>query len=595
VLDTDGQSRALLEAAGSVDQNNTYVFEVSAQATIESVAKSLSYWSTGNGDDTMVSLWNPADEAQDFLFTLDFAGGDGHYSVPVHLEGRESRDFNISEIIHKGTPDAAGNVIPASIHEGRAEIMGSQGENQHILIAMDSGVYNVQKATCGNTYCKTCQGAEDSWVYEDSFSLTPYRTSQFTFTIQYKSGTTYDYTSTASWSSSNNSVASISGGSASPAGVGSVSFDAFASDVPDYSDDCYSANPDAVCPAVTGQSAGGSGNVGDQTPVITGIDPSDWDAGTTTAVTISGEYFGTNAPTLGFSPGSGISYSLASYNDTQIVASITVASGTPNEDVDVTVTSNGYNGSGFQSGGGSQSRTSAPSNVSVHAPLNSPEITVIAWVNGTEITLPTGENSNLQGDLNSSASCALDVVAWVIGKAKDIITSADRAYASAFLLQHSGNSAPPNSINPVAQLNAGNYRMINDFGNGKGFYKLGTTPNPCAGGIIPSFSAPGQPSQYMGYTNVSPSGETYQIAEGRLGSVGQAVNQTVNGLSTPWIWSAIEFSSSGTPTYSNVAEFPTYSIYANGILVYTYQPTTAATTDFIGRSSSYQLTPSQIQ
>jgi hypothetical protein len=28
----------------------------------DSVAKNISYWSTANGDDTMITLWNPADE-----------------------------------------------------------------------------------------------------------------------------------------------------------------------------------------------------------------------------------------------------------------------------------------------------------------------------------------------------------------------------------------------------------------------------------------------------------------------------------------------------------------------------------------------------
>ena len=87
------------------------------------------------------------------------------------------------------------------------------------------------------------------------------------------------------------------------------------------------------------------------------------------------------------------SYSLVSYNDTQIVANIMVASGTPTEDVDVSVTNNGYGGLGFQSGGGVVSPTSAPVYATVHAPINSPEVSVIAWVNGAAPDLnplPTG-------------------------------------------------------------------------------------------------------------------------------------------------------------------------------------------------------------
>jgi hypothetical protein len=67
-------SELLIESSG-VDQNDTYVFEVVPQAMGESMAKSLSYWITGKGDDTMITIWNPADEAQDFGFTLYFSGG----------------------------------------------------------------------------------------------------------------------------------------------------------------------------------------------------------------------------------------------------------------------------------------------------------------------------------------------------------------------------------------------------------------------------------------------------------------------------------------------------------------------------------------
>src|SRR5262249_518396 len=84
-----GNASGLLLAAGSVDQTNTYVLEVAPQGVVESAGKSMSYWSTANGDDTMVTVWNPADEAQDFVFRLIFSGG--HYGLPIHLEARATR------------------------------------------------------------------------------------------------------------------------------------------------------------------------------------------------------------------------------------------------------------------------------------------------------------------------------------------------------------------------------------------------------------------------------------------------------------------------------------------------------------------------
>ncbi len=137
VLDVQGPRFAFLAASGSVDKKSTYVFGVSPQAIIESVAKSLSYWSTANGDDTLVTLWNPADEAQDFLFTLFFTGA--QYALPLHLEPKATRSFNLSEIISNQIPDAQGRTVPASVHEGSAILSGPQGENEHILVAFDAG------------------------------------------------------------------------------------------------------------------------------------------------------------------------------------------------------------------------------------------------------------------------------------------------------------------------------------------------------------------------------------------------------------------------------------------------------------------------
>ena len=97
----------------------------------------------------------------------------------------------------------------------------------------------------------------------------------------------------------------------------------------------------------------------------------------------------------------------------------------------------------------------------------------------------------------------------------------------------------------------------------------------------------------MGASGTSPSGEVYQLAEGRIGTVGQLGSETINGGRTvPWIWSVIEFNSSGTPTYDDVGMFPTYSVYVNGEIVITYPQSTVAA--FIANNQTYQLEPSQI-
>jgi hypothetical protein len=209
VFDFQGSDGALLMAGGSVDQKNTYVFEARPQVVSESAARGLSYWSTANGDDTMINLWNPADEAQDLVLTLFFSGG--HYKYPLHLEPKAAQMLNVSEIIQNQIPDDEGNLIPPSVRDGSAEIAGSQGEYQRILMAIDAGIYNVQKATC-TPICITCSGAVEGFIDANPFAVGVGGTTQETFTVQYKSGTQYNLTASASWGSFNGSVATVAAG-----------------------------------------------------------------------------------------------------------------------------------------------------------------------------------------------------------------------------------------------------------------------------------------------------------------------------------------------------------------------------------------------
>ncbi len=204
----------LVMSSGSVDQTNNYVFEVGARGAAEGGGKSLQYWSTGNGDDTMVTMWNPADEAQDFVFTLFFAGG--HYALPIHLEPRATRGFNVSEIIQNQVPDAEGTLIPVSVHEGSANISGSLAENQHILVTLEAGIYNVRKATCGQV-CQTCNGVTEAAVLANPFGMAVRGTYGLNLMGTYNTGG--QYALSASWSSSKTSVATVGATSGMVTGV----------------------------------------------------------------------------------------------------------------------------------------------------------------------------------------------------------------------------------------------------------------------------------------------------------------------------------------------------------------------------------------
>jgi uncharacterized protein YjdB len=212
VFDVQENADGLLLAGGSVDQTSNYVFAITPHGITESGARSLSYWSTANGDDTMVTLWNPADEVQDFLFTVAFSGG--QYQLPIHLEPRATRIFNMSEVGQ--IPDAEGNVIPGGIHEGGAKISGTQGDNESILVAMDAGTYNVRKATCGQ-FCHGCLGEVSHTITPSTFSVAVAGQQQLNFYAVYNNG--QHYADAGTWSTSDGSIATVDQNSGLVTGV----------------------------------------------------------------------------------------------------------------------------------------------------------------------------------------------------------------------------------------------------------------------------------------------------------------------------------------------------------------------------------------
>ena len=206
---------------------------------------------------------NPADEPQDFVFTLFYTGG--HYGYPIHLAARATQTFNISEIQHSQIPDAEGNVVPAGVQEGSAEVSGSQGENEHILVALEAGIYNVQKATCNNP-CVTCDGLTSTSVIDNPFALAVAANHQLTFVVQYNTGAQYNRTSNANWSSTNTGVATVSTGLVHGVSVGSVT----ANVVSTTGDPVYGTACNVSCPfAVAYPGGSGPGNVTLPTATIT--------------------------------------------------------------------------------------------------------------------------------------------------------------------------------------------------------------------------------------------------------------------------------------------------------------------------------------
>src|SRR5206468_12955546 len=128
-----------------------------------------------------------------------------HDALPIWP--RATHMFNISEIVHSQLPDVEDNVIPVGITEGSAELMGAQGEVDSMLVAMDAGIYNVRKATCGTYSCETCNGVTDASVNPSSFTVAVGGTKQLDFIETWNSGQQYHG---GDWTSYNPSVATVS-------------------------------------------------------------------------------------------------------------------------------------------------------------------------------------------------------------------------------------------------------------------------------------------------------------------------------------------------------------------------------------------------
>jgi hypothetical protein len=252
VFDVEG---SVLMASGSVDQKNTYVFEVMPTSVKESASKGIGYWSTKNGDDTMTTLWNPADEAQDLVFTLFVSGG--HYDLPVHLGPRATRMFNISEIIQNQIPDKDGNLIPPTVHEGSAKISGMHAENEHILVALDVGVYNVRKATCAYG-CVNCNGMV-TYIIPGPGPVPVGGSVQAVFTATWNTGRVWDLSGISTWTSSNTKIATVSKGLTHGVSPGAVTVNGEDASEPWAGQSCGA--PPAACPVDAGVGGGGGGPV----------------------------------------------------------------------------------------------------------------------------------------------------------------------------------------------------------------------------------------------------------------------------------------------------------------------------------------------
>jgi hypothetical protein len=213
------------------------------------------------------------------------------------------------------------------------------------------------------------------------------------------------------------------------------------------------------------------------------------------------------------------------------------------------------------------------------------DVVIIGWIDESLIPLPAGANPGLVTQLNRPSACVLTVLTWYLGVPAGIQGDIDRRYANAFLIKRSGNVRPPSTINADAFVGDRHaYKLMNRL---KAFFRVengkvvddiyletvaevGLTGDPCG---LPSMMTDlvgvgeGQRHPFNGRRGKT-SQETgvYQLNQARIGIAAQTVFNVLNGHSTPWIWSTVEFDTLGRLVFEDRHHqvFPTYTVYENG-------------------------------
>jgi len=204
---------------------------------------------------------------------------------------------------------------------GSAELAGSQGEQQQILVSLDVATYNVRKATCG-TVCWECDGAVDSSVFLSPFAVAVSGTAKETFYLTYNTGGQYDYSPSATWSSSSTSTATVNG-TGVVSGVRVGSFNLYAS-IYDFTEGVgwYCTDMYFYCP--TSNFSSGSGG----STVSLSCSPSSVVRGGTVTCTVSNAPSGTTYSAWQFTDGSKNTVSRGGNNNVRSWSGVMVTSGT---------------------------------------------------------------------------------------------------------------------------------------------------------------------------------------------------------------------------------------------------------------------------
>jgi hypothetical protein len=209
----------LVVATGSTDQTANYVFEVLPRVVATTKSLQDLFWRVGSGYDTMTTLWNSGETAEDLLITFSFAGGKGHYKLPVHLAPGASAAIDMADLISEAKPDLEGNLIPLGTSAGGMIVSGPSDLLDDINVNLSGGVFSVTGATCVPV-CYSCgPGLE-------SFDLSVPSGTQMGATVTTSNGTQFAEAGRTKWGSQNTAIATVaSGGVLAPIAAGTVTID----------------------------------------------------------------------------------------------------------------------------------------------------------------------------------------------------------------------------------------------------------------------------------------------------------------------------------------------------------------------------------
>ena len=185
-----GHDGDLQMATGSVDQTQSYVFEVAPSQQVDSASRTLCFWSIEGDNNSSITVWNYKTTAQDLVLTLYYFGG--HYVIPIHLGPLETYNLDMVSLVHSRVPDPSGTLIPSNVtgESGSAVLSGKGGETDTISVAVSASVFNVRNATC-NDLCYQCNGATEVAFDPGSYAEAVGGTAQAQVQVTWNSGDVY--------------------------------------------------------------------------------------------------------------------------------------------------------------------------------------------------------------------------------------------------------------------------------------------------------------------------------------------------------------------------------------------------------------------